>query len=221
MANDSQLRCITCWLSLLCAIAIAFGSSYGAPGLREIRGTVRVGGEPIRGIELKIIDAKEAAARYENRLNVAKSNLAALSEQLRKIIERKESIEKDRTAKVYKSMFSETGPADKEQLREEIDALNAALTALNSEEATLRGKVLNWKSPDGFFEGRWTNVLAVARTTGEGKFSVQIPADRDCWLSIRERRENSPASALGWLLPVPLNNAPLTLCETNAILISP
>ena len=118
-------------------------------------------------------------------------------------------------------MFSETGPADKEQLRQEIDALNADLTALNADEAALRGKVLAWKSPDGFFEGRWTNVIAVARTIEDGEFSVQIPKDRNCWLSIPAKTQDSPASAPGWLMPVPLNNAPFILCETNAISVSP
>src|SRR5207344_393242 len=105
----------------------------------------------------------------------AKSNLAVLSGKLRNLSERKESIEEDRTAKVYKTMFSETGPADKEQLRQEIDALTATLTVINSDEVALRGKVLAWRSPDGFFEDRWTNVLAVARTTDDGEFSVRSP----------------------------------------------
>jgi hypothetical protein len=217
MANDSQLRCITCWMPLLGAIALASGNSYGASSLREIRGSVRVGVVPVRRAEVMIVDAKEAAARYESRLDAAKSNLTALSHKLRNLSDRKESIEKDRTAKVYKTMFSETGPSDKEQLRQEIDALNAALTALNSDEAALRGKVLAWKSPDVFFEGRWTNVLAVTRTTDDGEFSFRIPTDRNCWLAIPGKTQNPPASSPGWLMPVPLNNAPLILCETNGI----
>src|SRR5678816_4491421 len=102
MANDSQLRCITCWISLLCAIALAFGSSCGASGLREIRGSVRVGAQPIRGVVVTIVDAREAAERYEGRLAIAKTNLAALSTKLRNLSDLKESIEKDRTTKVYK-----------------------------------------------------------------------------------------------------------------------
>jgi len=221
MAHDSQLRCITCWISLLCAIALAYGSSCGASGLREICGSVRAGVVPVRGVEVTIVDAREAAARYESRLNTAKSNLTAISDKLRNLSDRKESVEKNRTAKVYKTMFSETGPADKEQLRQEIDALNATLTGLNSEEALLCGKVLAWRSPDGFFEDRWTNVLAVARTTDDGGFSVRIPSDRKCWLAIRGKTQNSPTSVPGWLVPIPSDNAPILLCETNAISIKP
>jgi hypothetical protein len=168
-----------------------------------------------------IIEAKEAAARYASRLGAAKSNLTTLSDKLRNITDRKESIEKDRTAKVYKTMFSETGPADKEQLRQEIDALNADLTALNADEAVLRGKVLALRSPVVFFEGRWTNVLTVARTTDDGSFVARIPADRSCWLAIPWKTQDSAAPAPGWLMPIPPDNAPLLLCETNAISISP
>jgi hypothetical protein len=221
MVNDSQLRGTTCWMSLLCALTLAFGSSCGASGLREIRGTVRVGDVPIRSAEVTIVEAKEATARYENRLNTAKSNLAALSGKLRNLSDRKESIEKDRTAKVYKTMFSETGPADKEQLRQEIDALTTTLTAINSDEVALRGEVLAWKSSDAFFEKRWTNVLAVARTTDNGEFSVRIPSDRKCWLAIPGKTQNSPTPVPGWLMPIPPENAPILLCETNAISINP
>jgi hypothetical protein len=171
--------------------------------------------------EVTIVDAKEAAARYEIRLHAAKSNLAALSDRLRNLSDRKDSIEKDRTTKVYKTMFSETGPADKEQLRQEIDALTAILTAINSDEAALRGKVLTWKSSDRFFEGRWTNALAVARTTDDGEFSVRIPSDRNCWLAVPGKTQNSPTPVPGWLMPIPPGNAPILLCETNAISISP
>jgi hypothetical protein len=221
MANDSTMRRITRWVVLLCAIPVALGNSHGASGLREIRGSVRVGAQPIRGVVVTIVDAREAAARYESRLNSAKSNLTAISGKLQNLLDRKESIEQDRTAKVYKTMFSETGPADKEQLRQEIDALTAKLTAFNSEEAALRGKVLTWKSSDTFFDGRWTNVLAVAQTTSEGEFSVRIPSDRNCWLAIPGKTQNSHTPVLGWLMPIPPDNAPLLLCETNTISINP
>ena len=136
-------------------------------------------------------------------------------------MDRKESIEKERTARVYKTMFSETGPADKEQLRKEIEALTATLTALNSDEAVLRGKLLAWKSPDTFFEGPWTNVLAVTRTTDDGEFSVRIPSDRNCWLAIPGKTQDSHTPVPGWLMPIPPHNAPFLLCETNAISINP
>ncbi len=219
MVNHSQLRRIACTVSLLCAMTLAFGGSHGISVLREIRGTVQVGAQLIRDAAVTIVDAKEATVRYESRLKASKSNIAVLSDELRIISARTESMEKDRTAKVYKTMFPEVGPADKEQLRQEINVLNAALTALNSDEAALRGKVLAWRSPDGFFQGRWTNVLAVTRTTDRGEFSVQIPKDRNCWLAIPGKAQTSAAYAHSWLMPIPPNNSPLILCETNAIFI--
>lgn len=219
MANDSSFRRLTFWGFLLGAILLAFDRGSGASALREIRGTVRVGAQSVRGAEVTIIDAKEAASRYESCLNAAKSNLAVLSEKLGKLTDRKEAIEKDRSAKVYKTLFSETGPAAKEELRQEIDVLNAALTSINSEVAGLRGRALTWKSPDVFFEGRWTNVLGVARTKGNGEFVVRIATDRDCWLAIPGKAQDTSAPTPGWLIPVPANDAPLSLCETNAISI--
>ena len=95
MANDAHLRCITCWISILCAMALAFGSSYGASGLREIRGSVWVGAQPIRGVVVTIVDAKEAAARYDVRLAAAKTNLAGTINQAAKSL-RPEGIYRER-----------------------------------------------------------------------------------------------------------------------------
>jgi hypothetical protein len=209
----------TCKLAFLVLCGVAFTTFYGCVGSRSIkvRGVVRVRGQPVQGVEVVLVSAKEAAARYEGRIVPAISNLAMISRQKFELQARREAVEKERTLKVFKRMFPEVGPAEKEQLGLEIADLNTALTNVAAEEVGLAKQEATWMRARRVFEPPWTNILGFTRSGENGEFIVRASSVCDCWLAATAGGKPSTNLTLSWLIPVQRNSPDTALGETNAI----
>lgn len=205
------------WLWPLC-LAV---SSFAAEGSGEIRGVVQVNGKAVAGAQITLLDPKEAGARYENRMAAAKSNLVVLGEKAATLKSRREALERERTVKVYRGMFPEVGPAEKEELRKQAANLSAQLASVEAEEAAVQSVRNSTVEPGAFFEPAWTNALGSVRTSTDGSFTISAPVAGDCWLALPLRPGPSGKIARGWLIPLTGSSQGIFLCETNSIQVRP
>jgi hypothetical protein len=209
-------------IAVLWSAACVFGwLGSAAAADRELAGrvlpTTGVPGQP-RRLVVSLVPAAEARVRWENFRESAISNRAATLASIERLSVEREAVEQEKTRKVYRTHFSEVGPAEKEAIREEVEALNRRLTAVQNEVAKRSNMLTNWTRAGSLFRQPWTNVLASSRCAQDGSFRLKAPAAGNVWLAAwPAQNEEAGEECPGWLLAWPESRGFLWLASSNSV----
>ncbi len=195
-------------------VAADKGTVTGQVYVRSATATVR----PLSGVNVFLLPADVASNTYRERLASAAAQLAGSEERRVNLCATRKDLENEKTLKVYRRMFSETGPAEREQLAGEIEEINREMANLDLHLAELDKTIARLKSPAALFTPRWDSAISSVKTDDEGKFTLGFPQNGSFWIgAYQESALGQQAGPYGWLMPLRRAEKHVYLCETNMV----
>lgn len=187
--------------SILTALVLAFGSANGG----EVRGVAfsSLAKCPIAALPVVAVP-ENVAQRFTNLVTL--SRMAA--DRSGNLPEWISELQQEKTKLLYRKMFSEIGPAERQ-------AIDGTVTSLNNSIAFLEQMVTNrCAAMASLHNPAWPGVLARAHTGVCGEFVLSnLPPSSAVWIVAGPN-----TNKLIWVVPVPAGKSPLLfLSETNQI----
>jgi hypothetical protein len=165
----------------------------------------------VADIDVLVVPAADASIRLSNSLAAAEvigSRASAMKQDL-------EKLQNEKTKLLYRTMFPEVGPAEREDIVKQVEELNLRMAEIEHA-ITNKNRVPTIPvAPES-----WSTVIAKTRTDQEGRFRFpDFTNNSNTWIATSLPTSPQDRATMVWLVPILPRHVQegLTLCVTNAL----